>query len=395
MKNGFFARISLVCLPFLLIFVAGSNTSINKAFVNQAPSTEKTVIKKSDKSLQGPIEYVLEKLQVYDLVMIGERHWTHEEPVFIQNLIRSCFEKNAINVVFLEFGNFEDQGKIDVFMTTPEYDPTPVIDALRNSYEFGWGYQEYFDIFKLIYEENRKRPPSEKMKLVLTDGPPDDIYVEKELYKCIENSQMQEKQKWSIVSWLGEAITDRDLFMAEVINVYLFKPKLKGIYYAGAAHIRKDLRQKNYGRRLFSAGGILYRKYPGRVCCMTLHSRPENWQDPNDFQKMEKIFIEHGNPFAIDTKNPKIANLRLKSDIKEQGVSLQEAFDGYIMLNQDKDYQPCTFILGFYDDEFAKVVWDRLRKNGLLKRFPPELQKWKHKPWTGEELMELMKQGLH
>lgn len=122
--------------------------------------------------LQEPIDYVLSKFRDYDLVMIGERHWTHEEPVFIQNLIKRCCEKKAVDFIFLEFGGFENQPKIEAFLKEPQYNPKPVIDTLRNFTEFGWGYQEYFDIFKLVYDENKNRPEKEKIKIVLVDGPP-------------------------------------------------------------------------------------------------------------------------------------------------------------------------------------------------------------------------------
>lgn len=85
----------------------------------------------------------------------------------------------------------------------------------------------------------------------------------------------------------------------------------------------------------------------------------------------------------------------MKSDIFTQGVDLQDAFDGYIMLNLNKDYHACSFIPDFYNDEFAKVIWDKVRKRGQLKHLPSELEKFKTEPWSGKELRELMKQGLH
>jgi len=384
MKNDFFAKISLRCLLCLLIVIVSSGFS--KASANKVAPTEKDFPEKLDK-LQDPIEYVLGKLEDYDLVMIGERHWVREEPIFIQNLIRRCYEKNAINVVFLEFGKFEDQGKIDAFMESDKYDSKPVIDVLRNSYEFGWGYQEYFDIFKLIYDENHKRPPFERIKLVLVDASLDSFNLERQLYESFQQSPLPEEKKWQIVSWLRESVTDRDHFMSDVIEVYRYKMNLpKGIYYAGGSHIRKDLQKKGYGRRYFSAGGILARKYPGRVCCLTFHNSPEYWQNASDFNDFEELFKSHGKSFAVDTKGSQIGQIKLKSDVDQEGVELYEAFDGYIMLNLNSSYQFCPIIPGFYDDEFAKIVWDRMRKRGFLKKLPPELSKWKEKTPTGEEL---------
>jgi len=383
-NNGFFTKTSPGCLLCLLIVIAGWD--INNSYANQVSPTEKSLLEESYRSFQEPIEYVLGKLKDHDLIMIGERHWVREEPTFIQNLIKRCYEKNAIDVVFFEFGNFEDQGKIDAFMESPKYNPQLFIDVLRDYGILGWGYQEYFDIFKLIYDENHKRPPARRIRLIFPDPELEDIDLDSEFLDCLRSSPLTDKQRWEMITWLRESIADRDQRMSAVIEAHVFGSGLKGIYYAGGSHIRKDLQKKGYGRRYFSAGGILARKYPGRVCCLTFHNSAEYWQNASDFNDFEELFKSHGKSFAVDTKDSPIGQIELKSDVAQDGVKLYEAFDGYIMLNRDKDYQPCALVPGFYDDEFAKIIWDRLRKRGLLEKLPPELSKWKEKTPTGEEL---------
>jgi hypothetical protein len=327
--------------------------------------------------------------------MIGERHWVREEPVFLQNLIRRCFEDGLIDVLFLEIGGFGNQGQIDAFLASPDYDPKPVLDVLRQATAFGWGYQEYLDIFKLVYEENHKRPPSERIRLVLADSSLDGHGLEMQLYQGLKPSPIPEEEKWKIVSWIRASITDRDRFMADTIEAYLADDNLdKAIYYAGGHHVRKDLRSKDFSRRLFSTGGLLSRKYPQRVCSLALHKSPEWWQDNSSFDYLERLFQSHGKSFAIDSNDPRVNHLKLKGDIAQEGLALHEVFDGYIMLNRDKDYNSCTLIPGFYTDEFAKEVWERLRKEGLLQRLPSELSQWKDKAWTGEELTKLIEAGL-
>lgn len=146
---------------------------------------------------------------------------------------------------------------------------------LKDFGAFGWGYQEYFDIFKIVYFENRNRPKKEKIRIILVDGYPSTNMDR--FYECFDHPYLSETEKWQKVSWLREGIAGRDPFMAEVIAVHVFANiDRKGIYYAGSAHIRKDLRKKDYGLRLFSAGGILSRKYPGRVCSLTFHKEHQD-----------------------------------------------------------------------------------------------------------------------
>ena len=361
----------------------------------EAKDASKTSLDNSEVRTPDPITYVLNKLNKYDLVMIGERHRVREEPVFIQNFLKQCYKEDAIDFLFLEFGEFQSQGKIESFFEAKKCNPKPIVELFQDPSIMGWGYREYFDIFKLVYDENKKRPEGARIKIVLVDGPPSKIYIERELYRCFDGSSLSEKEKWHKVSWLRDGIEDRDSFMAQVIAAYLLDGSgRKGIYYAGGHHIRKDLRKKDSGRRLFSTGGILTRKYPGKVCSLAFHKGHEWWKSKSDFNYLEELFKNHGKPFAVDTVNAKLAKLKMKSDVDENGVALKEAFDGYIMLNLNKNYHFCSLMPEVYTDEFAKEAWETLRKEGKLKSLPPELSQYKKKIPTGKELMELIKQGL-
>ena len=60
-----------------------------------------------------------------------------------------------------------------------------------------------------------------------------------------------------------------------------------------------------------------------------------------------------------------------------------------------KDYHPCRLIPGFYDDEFAKTVWNKFRKAGVLEKLPPKWEEFKKRDPTGDELRKMIEQGLH
>jgi hypothetical protein len=110
---------------------------------------------------------------------------------------------------------------------------------------------------------------------------------------------------------------------------------------------------------------------------------------------MEQLFKSRGKAFAVDADDPAISCLKIKSVVSPEGVGLSEAYDGYIMLSLNEDGQPCRLIPGFYTDDFAKVVWERVRKRGLLQRLPEQYSQWRQKTPTGEELAKMVEEGLH
>jgi hypothetical protein len=343
--------------------------------------------------LKDPLDYVVDKLRRYDLVLIGESHWVRQEPLFVKQLVVRCMTENLIDVVFLEIGRFEDQGKIDAFMKSPTYDPTPVIEILRDETLTGWGYQEYLDIFRRIYEENAKRESSKKVRLVMVNPTLDEVDLLSYFDKHLKQADLPEGKRRSLAYSLDDAIIrDRNRIMADVIECCRHDLGLsRGIFYGGAAHVRKDLT----GRRHFTTGGLLARHYPGWICCLTLQREPDRWQGAEGPARMEQLFQSLGKPFAVDTNAPTLRSLKLKSDVSPEGVDLSDAFDGYIMLSLDKDRQPCHVIPGFYTDDFAKIVWERARKRGLLPYLPEQYSQWRQKTPTGEELAKMVEEGLH
>jgi hypothetical protein len=342
---------------------------------------------------KDPLDYVVDKVRRYDLVLIGESHWVRQEPLFVQQLVVRCMTENLIDVVFLEIGRFEDQWKIDAFMKSPTYDPAPVIEILRDETLLGWGYEEYLDIFRRIYEENAKREPSKRVRLVMVHPTLDEVDLLSYFDRQLKKADFSDDKRRSLAYSLDDAIIrDRNRIMADVIECCRRDLGLsRGIFYGGAAHVRRDLT----GRRHFTTGGLLARHYPGRICCLTLQRELDRWQGAEGAAPMEHLFQSQGQPFAVDTNDPAIRGLKLKSDVAPEGVDLSEAFDGYIMLSLDKDRQPCRLIPGFYTDDFAKIVWERARKKGLLPYLPEQYSQWREKTPTGAELAQMVEEGLH
>ena len=101
----------------------------------------------------------MEKLKQHDIVMIGEDHRVRCHPQFISEIIKAIHtERNEVSLdwLALEFGNYGDQSLADEFIDASEYRKDLVIKILQNvPNNWGWPYQEYADIFKTVWEENK------------------------------------------------------------------------------------------------------------------------------------------------------------------------------------------------------------------------------------------------
>jgi hypothetical protein len=168
--------------------------------------------------------------------------------------------------------------------------------------------------------------------------------------------------------------------MAAVIDMYMRKFAVcNAIYHAGSDRIQKAWGSKTYGRHFLSAGGILARKYPERVFAITFHKERNWWLNEADFLSVEQLFLNHGRSLALDTDDPRLKGLRIghHASIAKDGEALDEAYDGYIILNRDADYRRCTLIHKFYGNASAKVVWSRLRQSLVGSKTPMHLHEAK------------------
>ena len=360
MRSYHIIRIGLWLSASLLAHLLAMGNANIQAQTNNSPAS----LQAQTADLAG---YVVSKLKHFDLLMIGERHWTKEEPLFLQEVLRRCHEQCPIQYLFLEFGQFEDQAKVERFLRAPRFDPAPIIEILQNGDSLGWGYQEYFDIFKLVHDLNHSRPADRGIEIVLVNGAPDDVSLWPLLQKkYVGQSPRSREFTEPMVGELNDAMTDRDRFMADVIELHLLGAGTpsKGIYFAGSYHVQKCLTQKDYGhhRRYLATGGLLDRSYPGRVFGVALQLPGYFWQDRAPQKALEQLYADTGKPFAFDTANSSLGQLKLANRLVKDGVPLSQAFDGYIILNSETNYHRCTMMPEVYTDEFAKRAWPALQR---------------------------------
>jgi len=127
------------------------------------PMNTKTFIEKTGKE---PTQYILDKFKQKNYVVFCEPHKLKHEVEYITSLIPALYKDGVFNLA-IEFGNVEDQAKMDELINNSDFNRDLAIEIMRNYTEYGiWGYQEYLDLYKTVWELN-KLSNTNKFRIIL------------------------------------------------------------------------------------------------------------------------------------------------------------------------------------------------------------------------------------
>lgn len=343
---------------------------------------------------KAPTDYVIDKLRQHDIVMIGEDHWIKCHPQFISQTIKAVHANgNQVGLDWLafEFGNYIDQPLADEFIESSRYRENLVVKILRNSANtWGWPYREYVDVFKTVWEENNNHPNNKPIKILLTDNP----YRLRKIYNrndfcCITKQDIQ-------------LFTQRDRYMAWILEQKVIANDQKAIYYCGGKHSSYLAREYYLNTktgdclRYLPAGLLLNILYPKLIFCIQLYgankdrnyypsTNPEEWDRYWD-GKMDEIFRRNDNkPVGFDITEPPFANIRdgdffmfwereNRENFKKNfpkcvekigniaDRSLSDSWDGIIFLKPLEEYEGVELMEEFFTEEFMAEICKRFKK---------------------------------
>jgi hypothetical protein len=352
--------------------------------------SDDSYVKYLKENSQPPAEYVMEKLKTHNIVMLGEDHWIDAHPQFISQLIKKICQDMTAQLDFFatEFSSTAQQHLADEFINSTEYREELAIQILRDGPDFiGWGYQEVLEIFKTIWEENRKHPDRKPIKILLVNPPHRLIEGPDGLKTCNPSFQDFWNKNWAIFQ-------DRDRFMAYQLEKNIIWNNLKGLFYCGSYHNTLTPIDSSYaefemaGKRVyprgFTAGSLLKILYPDKVFSIKLHGASTGNKyypspDPKDWDRvwngrLDGIFKSIGNkPAGFDLALPIFAINAIEFfgywKDKESAfilpylkdLTIDRMFDGYIFLKPLEEYRGATIIPGYFDDVFFHEVQQRVK----------------------------------
>ncbi|MFP4373780.1 MAG: hypothetical protein ACLFPO_05580 [Spirochaetaceae bacterium] len=164
-RRLFFAGLLLIAVVVLLLDPA---TVTNRVFSRRRPPVPAEMVSAGvslvEESGRDPATFVLDALNNHRIVFLGEFPQIAEHPRFLAELIPELPDR-GVRAVGVDFALARDQELIDRLTTGREYDEELAHRILRRRLAI-WGYREYAEVFRTVWELNRRRPEEDRMRLL-------------------------------------------------------------------------------------------------------------------------------------------------------------------------------------------------------------------------------------
>jgi len=299
-----------------------------------------------EKSGLSPEKYVISKFEQYDYVFLGEYHRNKQDVDFVTSLIPDLY-KNGIRNIAYEFYQYENQSIVDSLMTAKEWDEKKLYHNLSKGYDIMWGYFEYLDLFKKVWEFNQTLNPDQPAFRVVLLG--------YEYYPC----------KTGLEMFGGH---DPDAFHADVFEKEIITKNEKALVYCGIHHAFTTYNQPIYDFeqgeliRLSNErmGNIINQKHPEKTFTVFLHSpwiSGKGWDEqcvkPVNGVIDSVMEILENTPMGFDAKNTIMGKLKANDTYYAFGYEdfkLEDFCDGYIFLLPYKKVKFVSVASNFYDE---------------------------------------------
>ena len=303
-------------------------------------------------NLSEPQQFVAEKFDHHDIVMVGEMHWKRQDVEFVRNLIPYLYRTKGVRVFAWEFGASDFQGEADAIVNAPSYDRKRAIAFMRRS-SFSWNFEEYLDIIRTIWEVNRSIPDGQEKMRFLQLG--SDYNPRK-----LESPDPAVRQKERIRFPYDEK-------MGRIMDNEVIRKGTKALWYSGLHHAFTRYRQPLalFLKTRDRGGNTLFKRYPERVYMIQLScpflgrftlarlAAPALFGGQVGFVApfrglFEQLYRAYGRPFAVDAQHSMFGDIvdthSYYSTDRWSGLALRDMSDGYIVTCALEEMEPVNLV---------------------------------------------------
>jgi hypothetical protein len=317
------------------------------------------------KNWRSPEQYIVDKFKEHDIVLLSEDHAVKHNLLMAQAVIPMLYKAGVYNFG-MEFGAEEDQQLLDSLVTAPEYSDE-VAKKIMFSYNVGWVFKEYRDIYKAAWALNKTLPEGAKKFRILN------LSYRYNWASCDDRFfGVRTPEMCSRVFNRGNT----EFFRANIIKKNILDKHEKILVITGFGHAFTryktpyyDYREENFYRfDTHRMGNLLYNMAPKKVFTILLHYPFESrsvgpfilYPPANGYiDAVMKRFKDKR--VGFDLVNTPFGQLKDTSfySIGSKDFRLQDMADGYIYQKPFDEYEGCTIDENFITDE----NWPEVKRN--------------------------------
>ncbi|NLH93136.1 MAG: hypothetical protein GX466_02805 [Candidatus Cloacimonetes bacterium] len=305
---------------------------------------------------KAPQDYVLDKFENHEIVLLGEMHYIRQQVEMYHRLI-PLLPEHGINLFATEFGRREDQALINELLGKEQFDfLLAKLITLRQ--EAFWGYQEYLDVYRLIWEQNRKNPPDRQIRCIGLNDP----YNWKLYNKICREQKREPNAEERKLIW--KDCDEKNWLRA--LNKYHVPGVTKVLGIMGSHHAFTRYREPDFteegGRKVFAGfnkvrfGNHVHEEYGDAVCNICFYDPWDSLESDAPPKApgggiIEDIISPHFSELAFDLKDSPVGELADDSfySLGYKDFRLRDISDGMIYTCKLTEFKNLTPIPDFID----------------------------------------------
>jgi hypothetical protein len=305
---------------------------------------------------KAPLDYVLDKFENHEIVLLGEMHYIRQQVEMYHRLI-PLLPEHGINLFATEFGRREDQALINELLGKEQFDfLLAKLITLRQ--EAFWGYQEYLDVYRLIWEQNRKNPPDRQIRCIGLNDP----YNWKLYNKICREQKREPNAEERKLIW--KDCDEKNWLRA--LNKYHVPGVTKVLGIMGSHHAFTRYREPDFteegGRKVFAGfnkvrfGNHVHEEYGDAVCNICFYDPWDSLESDAPPKApgggiIEDIISPHFSELAFDLKDSPVGELADDSfySLGYEDFRLRDISDGMIYTCKLTEFKNLTPIPDFID----------------------------------------------
>lgn len=305
---------------------------------------------------KAPLDYVLDKFENHEIVLLGEMHYIRQQVEMYHRLI-PLLPEHGINLFATEFGRREDQALIDELLGKEQFD-FPLAKLITLHQEAFWGYQEYLDVYRLIWEQNRKNPPDRQIRCIGLNDP----YNWKLYNKICREQKREPNAEERKLIW--KDCDEKNWLRA--LNKYHVPGVTKVLGIMGSHHAFTRYREPDFteegGRKVFAGfnkvrfGNHVHEEYGDAVCNICFYDPWDSLESDAPPKApgggiIEDIISPHFSELAFDLKESPVGELADDSfySLGYKDFRLRDISDGMIYTCKLTEFKNLTPIPDFID----------------------------------------------